>query len=428
MIVGSLFSGIGGFDLAAELEGCSVCWQVEYNAQAQSILRAHWPGIPLHKDVCDVGADTLDPVELLVGGFPCQDLSVAGNRAGLAGERSGLFFEFMRIAGELRPRWVLIENVPGLFSSGKGEDLTVVLETLAELGYGWAYRVLDSQYFGVAQRRRRVFIVGRLGDRPPGEVLFEPESCSGDPAPSREARKGAARSAQGGAGADGEIAGTVASKWAKGTGGPAGDEVQNLVAHTLRGESFDASEDGTGRGTPLVVTPPLLASGRGTARTGESRGQDPLVVCRPTTDYRTGAYEECEASGTLTTGTDMSRATPLVVDPSPVYSIQNRAVAENLAPTLTVGGRDRGAGDSTDNTPSAAGPGLRVRRLTPRECERLQGFPDDWTRFGLDADHQMVEQADTPRYKQLGNAVTVPVIRWIVRRIQLYDLLYGDRE
>lgn len=139
MRVGSLFSGIGGFDLGLERAGMTCSWQVEIDPFCQQVLAHHWPDTQRFEDVKEVGKHNLQPVELICGGFPCQDLSVAGNRAGLAGERSGLWFEFARIAGELRPNWIVVENVPGLFSSNKGQDFATVLKTIAELGYGVAH-------------------------------------------------------------------------------------------------------------------------------------------------------------------------------------------------------------------------------------------------------------------------------------------------
>ena len=120
--------------------------------------------------------EAYEHLDLVAFGFPCQDVSIAGNRKGLAGERSGLFFEAMRVVKILKPKWLLVENVPGLLSSNKGRDMATVLFTLAQSGYGWSYRILDSRYFGVAQRRRRVFIVGRSGSQCPPQILFEPES------------------------------------------------------------------------------------------------------------------------------------------------------------------------------------------------------------------------------------------------------------
>ena len=179
---GSLFSGIGGFDLGLGRAGWTPKWQVENNPFRRQILKRHWPDMELRNDI-KTDTDGLERVDLVCGGFPCQDLSVAGKRAGLAGERSSLFFQFARILESLRPRWCLIENVPGLLSSNDGRDFAVIVTTLADIGYWWSYRVLDSQYFGVPQRRRRVYIVGHLGGPCPPEILFEPESLSGNTAP-----------------------------------------------------------------------------------------------------------------------------------------------------------------------------------------------------------------------------------------------------
>lgn len=175
--VGSLFSGIGGFDLGFERAGWDIIWQVENDPYRQKILKRHWPEVELRGDIT-ADTDGLRRPDLICGGFPCQDVSVAGRHKGLAGERSGLWFEYLRLVKELRPTWVVIENVPGLLYSNKGADFEVVVRGLADSGYGVSWRVLDSRYFGVPQRRRRVFIVGRLGAVCPPEVLFEPESLA----------------------------------------------------------------------------------------------------------------------------------------------------------------------------------------------------------------------------------------------------------
>ena len=220
---GSLFSGVGGMDLGLEWAGWECRWQVEIDDWRRQVLTRHWAEVPKWKDVREFcgnrsqsmvgdgiatisatglqGADLA--VDLICGGFPCQDLSVAGRRAGLAGERSGLFFEFARIAGELKPQWLLIENVPGLLSSAQGLDFAIVLDTLDELGYGVAWRILNSQFFGVPQRRRRVFIVGHLGGPCPPEILFEPEGSGRNPQTGRETGTDIAASIKGGAGGRG---------------------------------------------------------------------------------------------------------------------------------------------------------------------------------------------------------------------------------
>ena len=187
MNVLSTFSGVGGLDLGLERAGMRVVFQAEVDEWRRRVLRWHWPHARIYDDVRSVRESAsgdsdhsvcaaIDEgrreagaglsVDLLCGGFPCQDLSIAGRRAGLAGERSGLFFEFARIADEFRPRWLIVENVPGLLSSADGRDFGVVLATLGDLGYGLAWRVLDARFFGVPQRRRRVFVVGHSGGEP----------------------------------------------------------------------------------------------------------------------------------------------------------------------------------------------------------------------------------------------------------------------
>ena len=190
---GSLFTGIGGFDLGFERAGMVPAWQVEIDAKCQEVMGYYWPDVEKFGDVRDVGKRNLTPIDLLCGGFPCQDLSVAGKRKGLAGERSGLWFQFARVIGELRPKWVVIENVPGLLSSGDKRDMGILLGQLAKFGYLGCYRVLDAQFYGVAQRRRRVFIVGCLGDASALQVLFESESSPWDSPPSRKAGQGTAK-------------------------------------------------------------------------------------------------------------------------------------------------------------------------------------------------------------------------------------------
>ena len=423
LTVGSLFSGIGGLDLGLERAGMTVRWQVEIDKNAQRVLRHHWPDTALYEDVREVGGE-VERVDLICGGFPCQDLSVAGRRAGLAGKRSGLFHEFMRIASELAPRWLLIENVPGLLSSNGGRDMGTVLGTLGELGYGWAYRVLDAQYFGVAQRRRRVFIVGCLGDAArAASVLLEPESCSGDSPPRREAGTrvtggvAACLNSGGNNGGfrtePGEHLTTVVGALACNTG-PNGHDAGNLmcnqavdaghimpvaatpeahsprydhwtetfVTHPLTSEGHDASEDGTGRGTPIVA---LMQNQRGELRTSEVMSQLTCGGGKP------GEGCPCVAF------TASSQANSYAWE-SPIYPTLN-AQAPNDTSNLQYGVRT----------------GMAVRRLTPVECERLQGFPDGWTD----------NQSDSARYRQLGNAVCVPVAEWIGRRIMQTTTIRG---
>ena len=204
MNLGSLFSGIEGFGLGFERAGFQIRWQVEQDEFCNRVLRSHWPAVPRFPDVCEVGSRNLSTVDCITAGVPCQDVSVAGKRAGLAGERTGLFYEFARILREVRPAWFVFENVPGLLSSNHGRDFAEVLRVLmVECGYGVCWRVLDSQFFGVAQRRRRVFIVGCFGKPCPAEVLFEPEGGAGDTEARGEARQDIAVPLTSGAGVSG---------------------------------------------------------------------------------------------------------------------------------------------------------------------------------------------------------------------------------
>lgn len=174
--VASFFAGIGGFDLGLERAGMTVKFQCEINKFGQKVLKKHWPKVTLASDIKDVKpTDIPKDVELWCGGFPCQDLSVAnqGKRKGLEGERSGLFYEFTRLIKDRLPRWIILENVPGLLNSHQGEDFRCILKELDELGYGISWRVLDAKYFGTPQRRRRVYIVGSLGSLGSARVLFE---------------------------------------------------------------------------------------------------------------------------------------------------------------------------------------------------------------------------------------------------------------
>jgi DNA (cytosine-5)-methyltransferase 1 len=287
---GSLFSGIGGMDYGLAKAGFDHVFFAESDAYRRRVLMRHWPGVPVYDDVRSVGVElaggrqhpeAVQPavggvvgdsrLDLLCGGFPCQDLSVAGRRAGLVGKRSGLFFEFARVADDLvrDGGWIVVENVPGLLSSQGGRDFGIVLASLAELGFhDLAWRVLDSRYFGVPQRRRRVFVVGRRASGDGArQVLLEPESGGGNFETGRKAgTRVAAPLTRGSSGAgvsepgqrqedDINIVSTL-----QGGAGRRGHRIDaegagggHPIAHTLRSEGFDASEDGTGRGTRLTV-------------------------------------------------------------------------------------------------------------------------------------------------------------------------------
>ncbi len=463
---GSLFAGIGGFDLGFSRAGMECVWQVEIDPACRRVLAARFPedayGPRLWDDVRKCTGNSgqefrdyeLTPVDVVCGGFPCQDLSVAGRRAGLRGKRSGLWWEFHRILKELRPKWAVIENVPGLLSSGGGRDFGAILGSLGELGYGLAYRVLDARWFGVPQRRRRVFVVACLGD-PAGaaQVLLEPESLCGDFEESREAGPGSAGApaaclnSGGGRGGfrtePGEhlTVGTLTSDHARKGANASQAAAGHFLAHTLRAEGADASEDGPGRGTPLVVIPILEAGARTGVSTDDPRAGigvgtpgDPMFTLQAGKQHAVAAYQ-CHGSnvgpmGTLRRGKgDETSGVPFVAfnwqahekvgleissDTSgPLDCSKTKAVAFNLATVASPEDRSNPQPDgpspalNRSRGASLAGEGFGVRRLTPTECERLQGFPDGWT--------QML--SDSARYRCLGNAVAVPCARWIAERL-----------
>lgn len=306
MKFGSLFTGVGGFDLGFERAGMECVWQVEFDKNCQTVLRKHWSETELFDDVRTVGRHNLEPVDVICGGFPCQDISVAGKRAGLTGERSGLWSEFARIIDELEPKWVVIENVPGLLSSNNGRDFATIIRWLAERRYGVVWRTLDSQYFGVAQRRRRVFIVGSFRSGCSSEVLFEPRGM----------------------------------RWHSEEGGACWEKI---------------------------------------ARTAEP----------------------CSGIGHKESGVG-SELKQMAIGHSGGMTLKINEKANTL---------NGQSGSETTAMFNGVISGTNIRRLTPTECERLQGFPDGWTDG----------QADSHRYKQMGNAVTVNVAEWIAQKIILAE-------
>lgn len=408
----SLFSGIGGFDLALDRAGMECVRQVEIDAKCRSILARHWPDVARGTDVCEEGAETIETVGLICGGFPCQDLSVAGRRAGLAGERSGLWWEFHRILAEVRPRWVLIENVPGLLSSNRGWDMGAILGALGSLGYGFAYRVLDAQWFGLAQRRKRVFIVGCLGDvTAAAQVLLEPDGGVGDSPPSRKARTVAPTLSSSGAGTS-----------RTGNERTEADMIVPVAAPLTAGMSSSAGVNPPGRrkedDVNLVpeVARALSASTGGLSAKEQQATYVPVRKVRraqSTDDAETWA--EADAANTLTPfDTGDVRSTNLAV--AHALAAKGQYMDGTVETFVARPLRAEGADASEDGTGRGA-PLVGVRRLTPCECERLQGFPDDWTRWGADG----AEISDSARYRMLGNAVAVPVVEWIARRIVAFD-------
>ena len=501
------------------IEAATVAWHPlgwqpsafsEIEAFPSAVLAHHYPNVPNLGDMTKFQEWPNEPIDLLVGGTPCQSFSVAGLRKGLADPRGNLALTYLAIVAQYRPRWLVWENVPGALSSlshdapdtsppdydmdmgrgGKEVEITDIynaeelhafnsfLAGLSELGYGFCWRILDAQYLGLAQRRKRVFVVGYLGDwRPPAAVLIERESLQGHPAPRRETGEGAAGGAESGAG-DGRWPADVASTLNSHFGDKMGLEDQHALngaslfvpatAHALRGEGHDASEDGTGRGTPLVpVAHTIEDSDNETMDVGETRtlplghvlgscfhmdsevGRRAMVPVAHTDlmpTMQNGA--DTEAGHNARSGhTKDSYIVPVAFD---MRGRDGGAMLEGPHDTANMraasGGSSRSyvAFDTTQITsaengsnpkpgdpchplaagahaPSIASPTC-VRRLTPRECERLQGFPDDYTLIP----YRNGTAKDGPRYKALGNSMAVPVMRWIGERIEMVEDLMAE--
>lgn len=367
----SFFSGIGGFDLGFERADFRCVAQVEKDKAARTVLARHFPNVLRLEDIRDVRSTDLPTADVWCGGFPCQDVSIAGDRAGLAGKRSGLWFEFLRLIREACPRFVVIENVPGLLSSNRGRDFATILQGLVECGYRVVWRVLDAQHFGLAQRRKRVFIVASLGDGRAAEILFESQSVRGGAQSSRAEREG--------------IAATIGASAPSRRNGGSSPTAGHLVAGTL------------------------AASGAGTARpAGQKNEADMLIYFG---FRRSDEYVDAEVASPLA-ARDYKFARDLVI----AEAVDVRNFGSNGEISGTLQSKGRGGYSLNHQNPiafngkiSAASnrvdPVRRgdysgtveagrqdavllnggVRRLTPLECERLQGFPDGWTEYIQDS-------------------------------------------
>lgn len=420
---GDAFCGIGGFGLAAQRAGWSTVWASEIEPSARAIYaeRLGHDGLRFDGDIRTI--TDLPAIDILTGGFPCQDISVAGKRAGLDGERSSLFFELVRVLEIARPTWFVFENVDALLSSpdgARGRDFGVVLATLVERGYRVAWRVLNSRFFGLAQRRKRVFLVGHSTDwRCAASVLFESARSGGNPSPRRKARSedsgadlvNTLLSCSGGyrLGTEevrsGQIVGACVARGFKGVGSTIDGQ---LVAHTLTSVGADGSEDGTGRGSP-IVTHPTLTTGTAKFGSGGRNGAPPVLIPTLTASGgqrldrgRTGP--EALIAGTVTaSGGRRSRVedarSSLVISENQRGEIRTSNIASAL---VSGGGGKPGQGYqlATTASPDTSGVG---------EASGLFG--------PLDLCEICLKGPDAPRYRGIGNAVSVPVIEWIFGRI-----------
>ncbi len=510
------------------IEAASVAWHPlgwepvafsEIEPFPSAVLAHHYPNVPNLGDMTKFQEWPDEPVDLLVGGTPCQSFSVAGLRKGLEDPRGNLMLTYLAIAQRYRPRWLVWENVPGVLSSNGGRDFGTFLGALGELGYGWAYRVLDAQWFGVAQRRRRVFVVGHLGDwQRAAQVLFERESVRRDTPPRREARQGAATGfvpglagsldTECGGGklthqsvANGHLIGTITARMFNALGARDVEEgallpvafhnrqdpdVSGDITHPL-----GAKDNGMAVAQPVAFRDPcptLTAKMQGSSGWAPQNEDAHLVgVAQPVygTDCYNGAITGDVAATLGTPGSSVNASGPTVMQPV-ATDLYNGAIDGDATHSLRVGNGNamggvpsvmqpvatvtdmRGLGDghvaptlraketANDFTPMlmqpmatdikqvqwASGGGqlendtaqalrsnaehnyqfariaMQVRRLTPVECERLQGFPDGYTNIPW---RKKPEAPDGPRYKALGNSMAVPCMAWIGKRIAEVD-------
>jgi DNA (cytosine-5)-methyltransferase 1 len=476
------------------------------------VLAHHYPDVPNFGDMTKFKEWSIESdVNVLVGGTPCQSFSVAGLRKGLDDPRGNLMLGYLAIAAKYRPKWLVWENVPGVLSSNGGLDFASLLRGMGELGYGFAYRVLDAQYFGVAQRRRRVFVVGYLGNwRPAAAVLFERHSLQGYPAPSREKRESSANST-GASASSSSLAEmtTVQTLRTKrpGEGGMSHDHehlipILSPALNTCSGANHapdtkayvvqpialaentigrkpenGGNGDGFTENGPMYtlnatgvhgVAQPINIYG-GNKRTDRPEGGFYVRMdedISKTLDAASGLNPTCSQGGTAV-------MQPIAFDTTQITSPQygNNPKAGDPCHPLAAGAHppaiclmDQGGsvmtiendmtgtlrrethghepvvmafpwqsaldpiGTPTDlsgtlikNQTPAVMQAMAVRRLTPVECERLQGFPDGYT------DIQLKGKAtpDGPRYKALGNSMAVPVMAWIGKRIAQVEAIHA---
>jgi len=399
----SVCSGIEAATVAWHPLGWTPAAFSEVDAFPSAVLAHHYPSVPNLGDMTRFQEWPDADVDVLVGGTPCQSFSVAGLRAGLADPRGNLMLTYLTIARRYRPRWVVWENVPGVLSSNRGRDFGAFLGGLAECGYGFAYRVLDAQYFGLAQRRKRVFVVGHLGDwRRAAAVLFERHSLSGHPAPRREAGESAAPTLNAGPVSGGRKYGLCADT-ADGLIHCA-DVAPTLNAHFGTKQGLENQHiDGGGHSSLPAVSLCLNAGGM-----GRIDAESETLI--PVGGGFDGPVHTLRAEGFDASEDGCGRGTPLV--PAVAFSAQDngRDASSDMSPTVRKGGDGGGV-------QIAIAQHMAVRRLTPRECERLQGFPDDYTLVP----YRRKTASDGPRYKALGNSMAVPCMYWVGKRIQMVE-------
>lgn len=404
----SLFSGIEAASVAWGPLGWTPVAFAEIEPFCCDLLAKRFPEVPNRGDVSGVDWTEYEgSVDVVIGGSPCQAFSLAGRRLGLMDERGQLMLEFVRCVREAKPRWVIWENVPGVLSQDRGRAFGTLLGELEDCGYALAWRVLDAQFFGVPQRRRRVFLIGHPVPGCAAGVLFEPDCMRGDNPPSREKRAQLAADAQRRAGCGHRVLPfdtTQMTSPQNGSNPQWGDPCHPLCAqgHTPTVcIGFSAGQSAT---AGSIAAQPEIAP---TLRAGESGTNQVPSVCYAIAGNIIGREPEngghhlgVEDDGAMFTLTTADRHAVCMADDT-----ARAAVDEDLAGTLKCGGM-----------PPTVAYDYIVRRLMPVECERLQGFPDGWTDLG--------GTPDAPRYKACGNSMAVPVIRHIGRRIEAVDSIF----
>lgn len=448
----SLFAGLGGFDLAFEMVGYRTVGQCEIDPHALKVLRRHWPHVPKHEDVTTLSGADIPPVDVVTFGSPCQDLSTAGKRAGLAGDRSGLFLEAVRIIREMQeatdgrnPRFALWENVPGSLSSWGGADFGEVLARLvggpirtptrwAAAGVAFGpqgsaeWRVLNTRYFGPPQQRRRIFLVYDPRGQRPGEILLEPNRVQGRPQPGEETRSADPAHARGrprGASGAPVVSGALTEQIANGADdnhARAGWLVPDTARTITTRDRQDASTE------TLIPVAFKIRGGVEIDSNGQraEKGYLGSEDCALTLETSPSAQMLAEpiAFDRAAGGTHDLQAGPVAPTLQVSAGIGRAAVAFAFAENSraearlqggdgqTMGALTTGGGKPGQGMPTVA-TAYGIRKLTPRETERLQGLPDDWTRY----DEHGQEIADSHRYRMTANAVTVPVVEAIARAI-----------
>jgi DNA (cytosine-5)-methyltransferase 1 len=371
----SLFSGIGGFELGIEQALGKKNYEVvgfsEIDKYATQIYKKHFPNHHAYGDITKISTDSLPDFEILVGGFPCQAFSVAGKRRGFADTRGTLFFEIARILRDKMPKYFLLENVKGLLSHDRGSTFSTIIETLQEIGYGVSWKVLNSKNFGVPQNRERVFIFGVRGESP-REIL-----------PIREGDKNDYE--------EKPSSTTIDANYSKGIdnhGARTGIIQLNSPKHS---NDRVYSEDGI---SPTLNT---MQGGR----------RQPFIKQKPRGKNKGGLHKIAPTLSSNSWQDNNHLVTP-VLTPDRLEKRQNGRRFKNPGePSFTLTAQDR----------HGILKNQKIRKLTPLECERLQGFPDFFTQKGINEKGKEVEISDSQRYKCLGNAVTVSVIRAITQNI-----------